>query len=239
MEQYFKLLNLPKHSSRKAIKQAYRQLAHLWHPDKFVDKSPLMRELAERRFLEIKRAFEQLWSASLPQADDEGGEETDDLAWQPELLAESEWKKNAAAETSGRDLLQLWYGSLDRAPEAVLRTVKKTLSKPVVVKLPPQTGSNKRKFPRMEMRLGLVVVHESAGRLHEVFSDDLTIEGISFRVERPLPVSSRMYVEFPAQAHLRRHRVYAQIIRCVTVPDSDPPLYRIVAKYIFGANSRF
>jgi hypothetical protein len=54
------VLGVPKDASQEKIKQAYRQLANRYHPDKVSHLGDEFRNLAERRFKEIQEAYEHL-----------------------------------------------------------------------------------------------------------------------------------------------------------------------------------
>ncbi len=56
---YYRILNLQPGASFDEVKQAYRQLAFLWHPDRYPQGSPLQAE-AEQKFKEINHAYDQL-----------------------------------------------------------------------------------------------------------------------------------------------------------------------------------
>lgn len=55
----YRILGLPPGSPRDEVKQAYRDLAQVWHPDRFAHNDRL-REKAERNFARINDAFEAL-----------------------------------------------------------------------------------------------------------------------------------------------------------------------------------
>lgn len=55
----YRILGLPPGSPSDEIKQAYRDLAQVWHPDRFAHNDRL-REKAERNFARINEAFEVL-----------------------------------------------------------------------------------------------------------------------------------------------------------------------------------
>lgn len=57
--QYYEILGLPFNASADDIKQAYRNLAKKWHPDRFVNDVQQQRE-AEAKFKEIIIAYESL-----------------------------------------------------------------------------------------------------------------------------------------------------------------------------------
>ena len=56
----YEVLNLPPGSDQETIKAAYRKLANQYHPDKVSHLGKEFQDLAERRFKEIKEAYEKL-----------------------------------------------------------------------------------------------------------------------------------------------------------------------------------
>lgn len=54
------VLGIESNASDDDIRQAYRRLANQYHPDKVTHLGEEFRELAERRFKEIKEAYEKL-----------------------------------------------------------------------------------------------------------------------------------------------------------------------------------
>lgn len=60
MEKYYEILGIPVNSSNEKIKEAYRELAKKYHPDKHIN-NPLG-DLAAEKFKEIKEAYEALIS---------------------------------------------------------------------------------------------------------------------------------------------------------------------------------
>lgn len=54
----YKILELKPGASPDEVKQAYRQLAKVWHPDRFID--PLQKQEAEEKIKVINQAYEQL-----------------------------------------------------------------------------------------------------------------------------------------------------------------------------------
>jgi DnaJ like chaperone protein len=59
-EDPYSVLGVSTDASPEQIKQAYRQLAGQYHPDKVVHLGEEFRELAERRFKEIQEAYQTL-----------------------------------------------------------------------------------------------------------------------------------------------------------------------------------
>jgi DnaJ like chaperone protein len=56
----YSVLGVGRDASSEQIKQAYRQLANQYHPDKVIHLGEEFRELAERRFKEIQEAYQTL-----------------------------------------------------------------------------------------------------------------------------------------------------------------------------------
>jgi hypothetical protein len=56
----YSILGLSKNASPEEIKHAYRELANKYHPDKVSHLGEEFREIAHRKFKEIRRAYEQL-----------------------------------------------------------------------------------------------------------------------------------------------------------------------------------
>ncbi len=55
----YQILGLQPTASAQDIKQAYRHLAKMWHPDRFVD-DPILKEQAEAEIKKINQAYEIL-----------------------------------------------------------------------------------------------------------------------------------------------------------------------------------
>ncbi|CAG8657092.1 45033_t:CDS:1, partial [Gigaspora margarita] len=54
---YYKILRLTRNTTIQKIKQAYKKLALLYHPDKNIKKSEKEHQQAEQRFIEIWEAY--------------------------------------------------------------------------------------------------------------------------------------------------------------------------------------
>jgi DnaJ like chaperone protein len=54
------VLGVGRNASAEDIKRAYRQLAMTYHPDKMIHLGEEFRDLAENRFKEIQRAYQEL-----------------------------------------------------------------------------------------------------------------------------------------------------------------------------------
>ena len=61
LDQYFETLELKPGASLAEIKQAYRDLAQIWHPDRY-SHNPRLRTKAEERFKNINEAYQKLSS---------------------------------------------------------------------------------------------------------------------------------------------------------------------------------
>jgi hypothetical protein len=59
IREYYQILNLEPGASSEEVKQAYRNLAFLWHPDRYPQDSQQQAE-AEQKFKEINHAYDQL-----------------------------------------------------------------------------------------------------------------------------------------------------------------------------------
>ncbi len=59
---YYQILEIEPGASQSEIKQAYRDLAVVWHPDRFSD-NPRLRKKAEEKLKQINAAYEFLKSA--------------------------------------------------------------------------------------------------------------------------------------------------------------------------------
>jgi len=59
---YFQILDLDSEANQAEIKQAYKDLAQIWHPDKHENSNERIKRKAEEKFREIKSAYESLVS---------------------------------------------------------------------------------------------------------------------------------------------------------------------------------
>ncbi|KAI1315551.1 hypothetical protein EDD11_000624 [Mortierella claussenii] len=77
---YYAVLNLSKTASDEDIKDSYKRLSRIFHPDKHSD--PTLKQAAETKFHVINKAFEVLSNAQLRTAYDEYGEEGLNTKWE-------------------------------------------------------------------------------------------------------------------------------------------------------------
>lgn len=59
-QHFFEILGLDENASLEAIKMAYRKLAKITHPDRFMNESPEVQEKMKRKFQEIQEAYEEI-----------------------------------------------------------------------------------------------------------------------------------------------------------------------------------
>lgn len=64
LEQYYALLGVASGTSGQELKEAYRDLAKVWHPDRF-SHDPRLQQKAQEKLKEINEAYEHLTSARL------------------------------------------------------------------------------------------------------------------------------------------------------------------------------
>ncbi|KAI7817740.1 hypothetical protein BC939DRAFT_402258 [Gamsiella multidivaricata] len=77
---YYAVLNLSKTASEDDIKDSYKRLSRIFHPDKHSD--PALKQAAETKFHVINKAFEVLSNPQLRTAYDEYGEEGLNTKWE-------------------------------------------------------------------------------------------------------------------------------------------------------------
>jgi hypothetical protein len=71
METYYSILEIPESATPEEIKQAYRLLLQVWHPDRFHHNPDLLAK-AEQKTRQINAAFDTLSNAELKQRYDDG-----------------------------------------------------------------------------------------------------------------------------------------------------------------------
>lgn len=59
LDRYYKVLELEPDASLEQVKQAYRDLAKVWHPDRF-SHDPRLQQKAQEKLKEINDAYERL-----------------------------------------------------------------------------------------------------------------------------------------------------------------------------------
>lgn len=58
----YQILGIERNATPQEVKQAYRQLANKYHPDKVAHLGDEFKKLAERRFKDIQKAYQELMS---------------------------------------------------------------------------------------------------------------------------------------------------------------------------------
>lgn len=59
-EKWYKILGISKDATDSEVKKAYRKMAVKYHPDKLIGVSEDIQKLAEKKFLAVKEAYEQI-----------------------------------------------------------------------------------------------------------------------------------------------------------------------------------
>jgi len=96
-----------------------------------------------------------------------------------------------------------------------------------------QSDSDKRYFPRVAISLK-IQVQESENRLSAELVD-LTVQGISFRLDRPLPVGCLITIYISDSEELRSNELRAEVLRCDSPAHVNPPQYYqyyVAAKFV-------
>ena len=62
LEQYWQILGLAPNASKAEVKEAYRDLVSVWHPDRFA-QNPRLQKKAEAKLRDINTAYEQVLTA--------------------------------------------------------------------------------------------------------------------------------------------------------------------------------
>lgn len=66
-DKYFEELDLPVGASPEQIKEAYRDLLQIWHPDRYVN-NPRLKARAEERIVRINEAYQALCKTTAPES---------------------------------------------------------------------------------------------------------------------------------------------------------------------------
>ena len=75
IEKYYEILKLKPGASLGEVKQAYRDLAKVWHPDCFPD-APELKQKAEEEIKKINEAYQQLKSYQPVSVNSSSGDQT-------------------------------------------------------------------------------------------------------------------------------------------------------------------
>jgi hypothetical protein len=96
-----------------------------------------------------------------------------------------------------------------------------------------ESNSDKRFFPRVAISLKVQVQENEIRMAAELV--DLTVQGISFKLARPLPVGSLIILEINDSEDLRNNELKAEILRCDSPASVNPPQYNpyyVAAKFV-------
>ena len=96
-----------------------------------------------------------------------------------------------------------------------------------------ETNSDKRFFPRVAISLKIQVQENEIRMPAELV--DLTVQGISFKLDRPLPVDSRISIYISDSQELRNNELKGEVLRCDSPASVNPPQYYpyyVAAKFI-------
>jgi len=96
-----------------------------------------------------------------------------------------------------------------------------------------KSNSDKRFFPRVTVSLK-VQIQESETRMAAEMVD-LTVQGISFRLDRLLPVGSRISIFISDSKELRNNELQGEVLRCDSPANVSPPQYYpyyVAAKFV-------
>ena len=104
----FEILELNPGASSDEVKQAYKDLVNIWHPDRF-STNPRLKQKAEKKLKEVNRAYETLKSflSSKPALEKEA-EKTPHAQAQAKTQAEAKTKTEAVVEAGTFAFLDLW-----------------------------------------------------------------------------------------------------------------------------------
>jgi len=95
------------------------------------------------------------------------------------------------------------------------------------------SNSDKRFFPRVAISLK-IQVQESDSRMDAELVD-LTVQGISFKLGRPLSAGSRITIFISDSEELRTNELGGEVLRCDSPASVNPPQYNpyfIAAKFV-------
>lgn len=95
------------------------------------------------------------------------------------------------------------------------------------------SNSDKRFFPRVAISLKIQVQESEIRMAAELV--DLTVQGISFRLDRPLPVGCRISIYISDSEELRDNELKGEVLRCDSPASVSPPQYYqyyVAAKFV-------
>ena len=96
-----------------------------------------------------------------------------------------------------------------------------------------KSNSDKRSFPRVAISREVHILENENRRTVEMV--DLSVEGISFKLDRPLPVGSLITLEIKESEDLSANKLKVEVLRCYSPANVNPPQYNpyfIAAKFV-------
>ncbi|KAF8981304.1 hypothetical protein BGZ46_002979 [Entomortierella lignicola] len=121
---YYAVLNLSKAASEEEIKDSYKRLSRIFHPDKHSD--PALKEAAETKFHIINKAFEVLSNPQLRTAYDEYGQEGLNTKWEVGYKVKSPQELREEYSRIAREKREMELESLVRSKSDITINVNAT-----------------------------------------------------------------------------------------------------------------
>jgi hypothetical protein len=101
VNRYYRVLDLPYNATLAEIKQAYRELVRIWHPDRYSHDERLQKRATEK-LIELNEAYRVLCSLNAQPPDEHEPTETapDPIDWSPPAPKQSPPPRQKATSTS-------------------------------------------------------------------------------------------------------------------------------------------
>lgn len=91
---------------------------------------------------------------------------------------------------------------------------------------------DKRKFPRARLHLSIAVASGQNQVLELADIEDLTVEGISFLLDKNIPAGSDIFVIFASGGDMGENEVAGEVIRCQALSGDLAGKYRVTVRFI-------
>ena len=111
-QNYFKILEINNDATIEEVKQAYRDLAQIWHPDRVSTKNPRLKEKAEKKMKELNKAKSKI-TAYLTEKQERKTEKC------------SEWEEKKERERATREQAERERAERERATRKRTEATKK------------------------------------------------------------------------------------------------------------------
>jgi hypothetical protein len=101
VNRYYRVLDLPYNATLAEIKQAYRELVRIWHPDRYSHDERLQKRATEK-LIELNEAYRVLCSLNAQPPDEQEPTETaaDPIDWSPPAPKQSPPPKQNSSSTA-------------------------------------------------------------------------------------------------------------------------------------------